>query len=68
MKNSKSASQRVRAGRPALQPVFHPNDEDLSLGTPVWRPALQRHAALPGDEVYLAAVLGFRMTNSAGYF
>ncbi len=28
-------------GRPTLQPVNHPTDEDLSVGTPARRPALQ---------------------------
>ena len=30
----------VRAWTPTRQPVYHPSDEDLSLGTPAWRPAL----------------------------
>ncbi len=30
----------LAAWTPPVQPVSHPNDEDLSLGTPVWRPAL----------------------------
>jgi hypothetical protein len=31
---------RARAGTPSRQPAAHPADEDLSAGTPVWRPAL----------------------------
>jgi hypothetical protein len=31
--------RRVRVWRPARQPVFHPSDEDLSLGTPVFHPS-----------------------------
>jgi hypothetical protein len=31
----------VRVWTPARQPASHPNDEDLSLGTPDWRPALR---------------------------
>ncbi|MFZ2022810.1 MAG: hypothetical protein ACLPZY_13310 [Terracidiphilus sp.] len=30
----------VRTWRFARQPIYHPSDEDLSLGTPIWRSAL----------------------------
>lgn len=32
----------ARAGRPALQPVLYPTNEDLSVGAPVRRPAVQK--------------------------
>ena len=47
----------MRAGRPARQPVYHPNDGDLSLGTPVWRPALQELLRWPGTLVSLDSYL-----------
>lgn len=37
-------------GRSALQPTTHPTDEDLSAGTPEWRPALPILAATGGLE------------------
>ena len=55
-----SSSHASPAGvwSPSLQPVSHPTDEDLSVGTPVWRPAVQvaesDFASQPGVVVFTA--------------
>ena len=44
----------MRARTPALQPASHPNDVDLSLGTPARTPALQERLRVHSSHNYAA--------------